>query len=124
MAACVAAAQQPLLQLDRVVLARTGTLLMTWRDETGAVTGLRQALRRTFPGACAKQANIIHTSLLRILGPAQLPRETIAAIVALCDKLTAKLAHHTQLAPSALWFIDETEFSTVVGDKQLLRVPA
>jgi hypothetical protein len=56
-----------LLQLDRVFMARGGTLLLGWVDPTGVVDQLRHSLQKTFPGASSKQSNIIHTSLLRII---------------------------------------------------------
>jgi hypothetical protein len=42
-------------QVCRVVLASSGTLLLTWTDPTGAVAALRQGLHAAFPGATHKQ---------------------------------------------------------------------
>lgn len=58
---------QSALQLERVVLTRQGTLLLTWLDPSGTLAQLRSALKITFPGASSRQPNIIHTSLLRIV---------------------------------------------------------
>lgn len=49
-AAVVAQTAPPRLRAERVVMTRSGTLLLTWTDLTGAVTQLRRRLRDTFPG--------------------------------------------------------------------------
>lgn len=56
-----------LTQVERVILARSGVLLIAWVDHSGTLERLRHSLRATFPGACHKQSNIIHTSLFRIV---------------------------------------------------------
>lgn len=69
-------------QLERVVLAKSGVLLLTWTDPTGALTALRRRLRDHFPGHSPKQPFTIHTSLWRIVGPpgAQLPPDAVRAV--------------------------------------------
>lgn len=56
------------VQFERVLLARSGVLLLTWSDPSGALARLRGSLHSSFPGACRKQSIIIHTSLFRIVG--------------------------------------------------------
>jgi hypothetical protein len=97
------------LVLERVLLARSGTVLMTWTEEDedkarsgsmnaaahlarermppaagegegegegegrgagAAVSELRAALARAFPGASPKQPDILHTTVVRLLGRA------------------------------------------------------
>lgn len=48
------------LQLERVVLARSGTLLLLWADPSGSVAALRGALLAAFPGAPPRQPATIH----------------------------------------------------------------
>jgi hypothetical protein len=55
------------VQFERVLLARSGVLLLTWSDPTGALARLRGSLHSSFLGACSKQSSIIHTSLFRIV---------------------------------------------------------
>jgi hypothetical protein len=72
-------------QLHSVVLAKSGTLLLTWADPHGSVTELRRRLRANFPGASSKQPVIVHSSLWRIVGPAGAPLGE-AAVRALSDE--------------------------------------
>jgi hypothetical protein len=55
------------IQFERVLLARSGVLLLTWSDPSGALSRLRGSLHSSFPGACSKQSSIVHTSLFRIV---------------------------------------------------------
>jgi hypothetical protein len=55
------------VQFERVLLARSGVLLLAWSDPSGALAALRRSLQGRFPGACSKQSSIIHTSLFRIV---------------------------------------------------------
>lgn len=119
----VKASKPPHLVLDRVVMANSGTLLITWVDPSGHVAEMRQRMRTTFPGACAKQASIIHTSLLRLLSDEQLSGETVKAVAELCARWTQKLRGKV-LVPSATWWVDEHEFSTIVGDRVRIRFGA
>jgi len=66
-ARCVATAQPPRLKFERLVLAPSGVLLMTWTDPDGHIPALRSHLRETFPHASARQAKINDSSLLQIV---------------------------------------------------------
>ncbi|GBF98403.1 hypothetical protein Rsub_10468 [Raphidocelis subcapitata] len=115
----VVAAAPPLeLQIDRVLLARSGTLLLTWTDPTpGATAALRRALLEAFPGApAARQPDIIHSSLFRILTPAQLGPEAMAAIAAEAARWTERV-RGTVLTCDELWYVVESEFSTIRGER-------
>jgi hypothetical protein len=123
-AAAVAAQQRGGLRLGvhSLVLTRSGTLILCWTDAGGGgdgVNGLRAALRTAFPGATSRQPQIIHTTLFRIVSPEQLPAETIAAIDAECSRWTERLAGAV-MAPRALWFVNEKQFSTIEGDREVL----
>ncbi|WIA23749.1 hypothetical protein OEZ85_000427 [Tetradesmus obliquus] len=129
------------LQFERGLLARSGVLLLTWSDPSGALARLRSTLHSSFPGACSKQSSIIHTSLFRILGtPASSPdgagrpsqqqtseQEVSAAgaplsdaaiqsISAACERWTQQL-RGTRLAVSSLWWVAEEEFSSIQGQR-------
>lgn len=81
-----------LLQLERVLLASSGTLLLTWTDPAGAVDDVRRLCHERFPGASAKQPNIIHTSLFRILTARQLDRDVIEAVHQACGRWTDQVS--------------------------------
>lgn len=144
-AAAVVAATPPFtLQFERVLLARSGVLLLTWSDPSGALARLRASLHSRFPGACSKQSSIIHTSLFRITGTpavsdvesgqpgqqqqqllgqgearpagAQLSDAAVASISAACERWTQQL-QGTQLAVSSLWWVCEEEFSSIQGQR-------
>ncbi|GLC33614.1 hypothetical protein PLESTM_000092000 [Pleodorina starrii] len=119
----VAATPVPVLRLERVVQASTGVLLLTWTEvgDSSVVSDLRRRLREAFPGASTKQATIIHSSLLRVMSPGPLGREAVAAISEACRRWTAKL-RGTRYSPRTLWFIRETEFSTIEGDREVLTL--
>ncbi|KAG1674153.1 hypothetical protein FOA52_015784 [Chlamydomonas sp. UWO 241] len=119
-AACCSRAQPPRLVLDRVVMASSGTLLLVWIDPSGSVDRLRADLRGAFPGACTKQATIIHSSLLRVLSDDQLSEEEIRKVTDVCEAWTAKLRGRVSV-PLVAWWVTETEFSTVVGGR--LQMP-
>ncbi|KAF6252861.1 hypothetical protein COO60DRAFT_1643656 [Scenedesmus sp. NREL 46B-D3] len=95
----VAGATMPFtLQFERVLLSRSGVLLLTWSDPSGALARLRRSLQGSFPGACSKQSSIIHTSLFRIV-------EAPAALRGAC------------LHVSSLWWVCEEEFSSIQGQR-------
>uniref|UniRef100_A0A7R9VQP7 Uncharacterized protein n=1 Tax=Chlamydomonas euryale TaxID=1486919 RepID=A0A7R9VQP7_9CHLO len=118
-AACVARVASPRLVLDRVVMAASGTLLLTWVDPTGNVAALRESLHAAFPGACTKQARIIHSSLLRVLSDEQLSSDDVRKVNDVCERWTAKLRGRC-VSPPLAWWVNETEFSTIVGDRTLM----
>jgi hypothetical protein len=113
-------------QLERVLLARSGTLLLTWLDPTGAVAAVRSAMKAAFPGACSRQASIIHTSLARV---AALPpsRRTAArehvvqSVSAECELLTQQL-RRLVLPVQVLHWVNEQQFSTVRGPSLALAL--
>mmetsp|Transcript_13786 Transcript_13786/g.29733 ORF Transcript_13786/g.29733 Transcript_13786/m.29733 type:complete len:359 (-) Transcript_13786:849-1925(-) len=113
------AGPSPMLVLDRVVMANSGTLLITWTDPSGYVEDLRQRLKTAFPGATSKQASIIHTSLMRIVDSEQLTPGVVAAVGAKCKEWTDKLRGKIY-TPPALWWVVENEFSTINGDRTRL----
>ncbi|EFJ45201.1 hypothetical protein VOLCADRAFT_106011 [Volvox carteri f. nagariensis] len=148
----VAATPQPLLrppQLERVVQASTGVLLLTWTEvgQGAVVSDLRRRLREAFPGASTKQtlprsthnkvrtppknslsptkifvkATIIHSSLLRIVSSRPLGPAAVDAVSEACRHWTAKL-RGTLYTPRTLWFIREMEFSTIEGDREVLTL--
>lgn len=82
---------RPTPQVERVLLARSGVLLLTWRDASGGAAALRGALRAALPGCAAKQPEIIHSSLLRVLSDTQLDAATIDEIAAETDAWTHKV---------------------------------
>ena len=112
----VAATAAPTLVVDRVVMAASGTLLITWVDPSGRVADLRKRLRSAFPGACARQATIIHTSLIRVVSDEQIGSETVSVVDEVCARWTQKL-RGKRMVPEATWWVYEHEFSTIFGDK-------
>ncbi|WIA44262.1 hypothetical protein OEZ86_010565 [Tetradesmus obliquus] len=133
-----------MLQFEQVLLARSGVLLLTWSDPSGALARLRSTLHSSFPGACSKQSSIIHTSLFRILGTpassadgavkqsqqqtsqqggcaagAPLSDAAVASISAACERWTRQL-RGARLAVSSLWWVAEEEFSSIQGQRLAL----
>jgi hypothetical protein len=115
------------LQFERVLLARSGVLLLAWSDPSGALAALRRSLHGRFPGACSKQSSIIHTSLFRIVeAPAagaerqqqeqlhgsqqgsssaccrQLSEAAVAAVSAACERWTGKVRRACSSAVSCV----------------------
>jgi hypothetical protein len=114
-----AAAEAPKLQLERVVMTPGGTLLITWVDTSGRMVPLRQRLREAFPGACSSQAATIHTTLFRVLTPRQLDAATIQAVGQQCEELTRRF-RGTAFTPASAWLVNESEFSTINGERERL----
>jgi hypothetical protein len=83
------------------VLAPTGTLLMTWVDPSDGISAFRQAMAREFPGASDRQAVIIHTTLMRVLTAAPLPRGAVRAIDEACEEWSRKVRRRAAGAPAA-----------------------
>ena len=119
-------------QADRVLLARSGTLLLTWTDPTGEVSHLRHQLVTRLPGATSRQATIIHTSLARIVTPEALPSDVVQRIAAAAEKWTQVVRGQQQqqqqqqvvFVPDHAWWVIEEEFSTVVGNRVPMRFKA
>lgn len=80
------------LQVHRVLLADSGTLLVCLVDEDGQLSQLRQQLRATFPGAPQRQTQIVHISVLRLLTAQQLDAKQRKQLQAVCDDFTDKMA--------------------------------
>jgi hypothetical protein len=107
------------LVVERVLLARSGVLLLCWRDISGGVAALRARLRAAFPGACSRQSDIVHSTLFRLLstpGGAPLTAPAAAALEAACERATAAL-RGTRLTVRLLWWVEEQEFSSIEGDR-------
>ena len=117
----VAAAAPFELVVERVVLARSGTLLLLWADPSGGLTRLRAALRNRFPGAPSKQSNIAHTSLFRVTTARPLDAGSVAALAAEAEKWTRQLKGRS-LRVDLAWHCVEHEFSTIRGVREVLEV--
>eukprot|EP00955_Chlamydomonas_euryale_P052559 355193-Chlamydomonas_euryale.AAC.2 len=102
---------------------RSGTLIAAWLDPWGHVGSLRSAMRARFPGATPRQASIIHTSLARLLSPRPLPRAAAAALTRLVSRASAQAAG-LHVSPAAAWWINETQFATIVGHRTSLAFAA
>jgi len=74
-----------------VLLARSGTLLLTWVDTLGRLHDLRRRLRDHFPHATRRQTTIIHTTLTRILTPRQMTAAQVQRISQECDEATLQV---------------------------------
>lgn len=64
----------------------TGVLIMTWTDPSNSVNRLRSELWRRAPGSSRVQPQIIHTTLMRILSPAQLEEGVRKDIQGVCER--------------------------------------
>lgn len=64
-AALAAASPAPELEVYRIVLTNTGTLLLCCTEVEGRVARLRQGFVRRFHGGPVKQSTILHISLMR-----------------------------------------------------------
>ncbi len=90
------------MQVHRVLLADSGTLLVCLIDQTGNLNHLRAQLQGAFPGAPTRQTQIMHVSVLRLLTAKQLSPEQRQHLQAVCDKYTAKLKG-MQVTATELW---------------------
>ena len=102
---CTAPNQGQLLkamQVHRVLLADSGTLLVCLIDRDGSLNHLREQLTRAFPGAPARQTQIMHVSVLRLLTAQQLSIERRQRLQAICDDYTVKLKG-MQITATELW---------------------
>ena len=109
------------LEVERVILAPSGVLLMLFQDVTEAsgdvVDRLRSTLRKAFPGAPIRQTKtVIHCTLMRLLTPVQLPLATREQIDAVCQSITQEVRGLRVRLPQ-LEFVYEEEFSTVNGPR-------
>ena len=102
---CTAPKQSQLLkalQVHRVLLADSGTLLVCLVDRDGKLSHLREQLTRAFPGAPTRQTQIMHVSVLRLLTARQLSSEERQQLQAICDEYTNKLKG-MQITATELW---------------------
>jgi hypothetical protein len=90
------------LQVHRVLLADSGTLLVCLVDRDGNFNHLREQLTRAFPGAPTRQTQIMHVSVLRLLTAQQLSSEERQRLQAICDEYTIKLKG-MQITATELW---------------------
>lgn len=106
---------QPInLEVHRVLLADSGTLLVCLVDRDGKLSHLREQLTRAFPGAPTRQTQIMHVSVLRLLTARQLSSEERQQLQAICDEYTNKLKG-MQITATELWYIYETVFANIEG---------
>lgn len=105
----------PRFSVHRLLLADSGTLLLT-SVETGGSTlaALRRRLRAAFPGAPTTQSTIIHMSVGRVLTPRPLGAEAVAAAARACDAWTDRLAGRAWTA-AGVTHVQENIFTTVEG---------
>ena len=90
------------MQVHRVLLADSGTLLVCLTDSNGQLTQLRRNLREAFPGAPNRQTQIVHISVLRLLTAEQLSTDDRHTLQAVCDAFTCKLKG-VRLTATELW---------------------
>ncbi|DBA95023.1 TPA: hypothetical protein ACH3X1_002539 [Trebouxia sp. C0004] len=94
---------QPInLEVHRVLLADSGTLLVCLIDRDGSLNHLREQLTRAFPGAPMRQTQIMHVSVLRLLTAQQLSSEERRRLQAICDEYTTELKG-MQITATELW---------------------
>ena len=90
------------LQVHRVLLADSGTLLVCLTDSNSQLNHLRQNLRQAFPGAPTRQTQIVHVSVLRLLTAQQLNADQRQVLQAVCSEVTEQLAG-LQITATKLW---------------------
>ncbi|KAK9867899.1 hypothetical protein WJX84_009063 [Apatococcus fuscideae] len=111
------AIKRPILQVEQIVLANSGTLLLCFRDQSPNLHNLRAALRHQFPGAPTKQSSICHVTLGRILSQKQIASETRATLAASCQEWSNKL-QGKRFSPAHVWHILEETFTKCDGPRQ------
>mmetsp|Transcript_36308 Transcript_36308/g.102595 ORF Transcript_36308/g.102595 Transcript_36308/m.102595 type:complete len:266 (+) Transcript_36308:389-1186(+) len=110
----------PQLEVDRVVFADSGVLLLLLLEvETNSVVEIRRNAREVLPGMPAKVPSIIHVSLMRYLSPARLSPEQIQRLQYVCKKWTDQM-RGKRFTPSNLWYVQEKEFSTIAGNRVVM----
>jgi len=110
------------LVVDRVVFTRTGTLLVLWTERGGEqVATLRAAARHHLPGAPAKQPDILHSTLVRVLTAEQMGEPARADVAAFCERATAELRGQT-LHVRDLWYVQEFLYSCIEGETTRVRL--
>jgi hypothetical protein len=110
---------QIVLEIYKILLADSGTLLLCLLDTSDRIHGIRKAFRDSFPGAPAKQSTIYHMSLGRIVTPKQICREQRQHIQSLCSTWSERLRGRT-CALEELHHVIEEQFTTVEGERTAL----
>ena len=119
MRTAAAARSPPDFAVHRLLMADSGTLLLTSVERGSQLVSLRKALRAAFPGAPPRQSTIVHSSIGRILGTAQLDAATLQAVQEVCDRWTGRLQGYRWSA-SGLSHVQEETFTTVEGPAMFL----
>ncbi|KAL4441797.1 hypothetical protein ABPG77_003713 [Micractinium sp. CCAP 211/92] len=120
--AAAASTAGPELEVHRLLMADSGTLLLCSVDRSGNLAKLRKKLRQAFLGGPPKQPTIVHASIARLLSADQLSREQIDRIQAVCDKWTEQL-RGIRFSPDQCYHIQaralgcENTFTTVEGPR-------
>lgn len=117
------------LEVDRVAMAKSGSLLLLFRDPDGTLDRMRRALRGAFPGAPSKQTTIAHCTLLRCFPGSSdgfdssqkdssycLDPRAFADVNAACARWTHRLAG-ARVKVSRAWLVREERFSSVDGPR-------
>lgn len=112
-----AALEKPELEVYKLVLTNTGTLLLCCTERTGAVATLRSQFQAAFPGAPDRQSTILHMSLFRILTPEPMDFMARSAVNEEITRWNAKLGG-VVFTPDFLWHVHEEEFTTVQGPRR------
>lgn len=91
------------IQVYKLMLSDSGTLLLCCINRDGGLEKLRAALRKVFPGAPKQQTNTMHMSLLRILTPQQLTKDDTWWLEGELEKWTEPLKGRTFVVDQ-LWY--------------------
>ncbi len=110
----VANTTAPTFKVHRLLMADSGTLLLTSVDTSGTMAGLRRRLEEEFPGGPPRQSTIFHASVARVLTPKQLDGETIKKIQNICNGWSDRL-RGMEFSVDALHYVLEEKFTTVEG---------
>ena len=106
----------PTLQVHRILLADSGTLLLCLIEKSpeASIYRIRKRFRERFPGAPPKQSTIYHASLGRITTPEQIPPTVREEIHKLCDSWSQCLQQYEFKVPT-VHHVRELQFTTVEG---------
>ena len=106
----------PTLQVHRILLADSGTLLLCLIEKSpqASIYSIRKRFRERFPGAPPKQSTIYHASLGRIITPEQIPHTKREEIHTLCESWSQCLQQYEFKVPT-VHHVRELQFTTVEG---------
>lgn len=116
------------LEVDRVVMAPTGTLLLLLRapgdgDPLGGVGILRKLFVKTFSDAPEKQARILHCSVARVAALDEpLPTGCITAVQEMCNKYTSELKEE-KVHFTKVWAIREDSIPLEGPNGEIFQLP-